>query len=246
MSGGGAGHRPADSAAPSAGSGPGGSLRLRWLQASHLKVRNQLVGNLCEDRLGQGRPGSLKTSTHTKALIIDSKRSTQTHCLPYVFEFPEWDKLDNVSGNSLPHCGPENTIISIQKFHGLKVCGAHPHDDDGHRQQRGPNDGVPGLVEVGDLAIGQDEQDKVLLQETRRQLLLGVFRNASVGYVSASPHRGSVALDTAGSDGSHVIYDGGEVCGSGEFQLGQHHPVGVHDPLNTWRTWENVCHQQWK
>lgn len=69
MSGGGAGHRRADSAAPSAGSGPGGSLRLRWLQASHLKVRNQLVGNLCEDRLGQGRPGSLKTSTHTKALL---------------------------------------------------------------------------------------------------------------------------------------------------------------------------------
>lgn len=101
---------------------------------------------------------------------MDLKPPTERHLHPYVFELPVWDKLDNVSGNSLAHCWPEDTIVSIQELHSLKVCGAHPHDDDGQRQQGGPNDGVPGLVEVGDLAVRQDEEDKVLLQKTRRQL----------------------------------------------------------------------------
>lgn len=37
-----------------------------------------------------------------------------------------------------------------------------------------------------------------------------------------------------------MIYDGGEVGGSREFQPWQHHPVGFNDPLNTCNTWEKV------
>lgn len=95
-----------------------------------------------------------------------------TRFLPYIFELPVWDKLDNVSGNSLPYCRPEDAVISVQKFHGLKVRRPHPHDDDGQWQQRCPNDGVPGLIKVCDLAVGQEEEDKVLLHKTRLQFIL--------------------------------------------------------------------------
>lgn len=49
-----------DSAAPAAALLFGGSLRFGGLQASHLEIGDQLVGNLSQDRLGQGCLGSLK------------------------------------------------------------------------------------------------------------------------------------------------------------------------------------------
>lgn len=51
--------------------------------------------------------------------------------------------------------------------------------------------------------------------------------------VCARPYRGSVALRACGGNGSNMIDDGREVCGSRESQLRQNHPVGFNDPLNT-------------
>ncbi len=42
------------------GLGFGGSLWFRWFEASHFEIRDQLVGNLSEDRLSQSRLGSLE------------------------------------------------------------------------------------------------------------------------------------------------------------------------------------------
>lgn len=85
----------------------------------------------------------------------------------YIFELPERDELDNVSGDRLPHCRPQHAIVSIQQLHGLKVRRPHPNDDDWQRQPRRPNNGVPGLIEVGDLPVSEDEEDVVLLQSDR-------------------------------------------------------------------------------
>lgn len=48
----------------------------------------------------------------------------------YIFELPERDKLDNVSGDRLPHRRPQHAIVSIQQLHGLEVRWPHPNDDD--------------------------------------------------------------------------------------------------------------------
>lgn len=158
---------------------------------------------------------------------------------PYVFEVSEGDKLDNVSGHSLSHSWPQDTIVSIQKLHGLKVSRPHPNNDDGQRQPRRPDNGVTGLVKVGDFAVSEDEEHAVLLRRDMRAGLewVLVFLEGRVHVcvcVCVRPHRGTVALSTGGSDGSNVIDDRREICGSGEFQLGQDHPVGFHNPLNTW------------
>lgn len=82
----------------------------------------------------------------------------------YIFEISEGDKLDNVSGNSFSHGGPEHAVVSIQKLHGLKIGRPHPHDNDGQGQPRCSDDGVSGLIEICDLPVGEDEEDEVLLQ----------------------------------------------------------------------------------
>ncbi|TNN40619.1 hypothetical protein EYF80_049209 [Liparis tanakae] len=123
------------------------------------------------------------------------------------------DELDDVSGDGLADRRPQHAVVSVQKLHGLEVRRPDPHDDDRQRQARRPDDGVPGLIEVGDLAVGEDEEDRVLLQRDR--------------------HGGGVALRALGGDGGDVVDEGREVCGSGESQLRHHHPVGLDDPIDT-------------
>ena len=160
----------------------------------------------------------------------------------YIFELPERDKLDNVSGDRLPHRRPQHAIVSIQQLHGLEVRWPHPNDDDWQRQPRRPNNSVPGLIEVCDLTVSEDEEDVVLLQIDRSESQCEcVFsENFSCVFlcvcvcVCVCPHRGSVGLRSGRGDGSNVSYDGREVCGSRESQLRQNLPVGLNDPLNTW------------
>lgn len=154
----------------------------------------------------------------------------------YIFELPERDELDNVSGDRLPHCRPQHAIVSIQQLHGLKVRRPHPNDDDWQRQPRRPNNGVPGLIEVGDLPVSEDEEDVVLLQRDRpeSQSECEFLVNYSRVFLCVRPHRGGVGLCSGCGDGSNVSDEGREVCGSRESQLRQNLPVGFHDPLNTW------------
>lgn len=53
--------------------GFGGSLWFRWFEASHFEIRDQLVGNLSEDRLSQSRLGSLKRNRERCKFLVPSK-----------------------------------------------------------------------------------------------------------------------------------------------------------------------------
>lgn len=82
----------------------------------------------------------------------------------YICKLSVRHELDNVSGDWFSSCWPKHTVISIQKLHGLKVSWSYPRNNDWHGESWCPNDGVPRLVKVSDLAISEDQQDKVLLQ----------------------------------------------------------------------------------
>lgn len=143
----------------------------RWIKASHFEIRDQLVGNLRKDRLGQSCHWSLEGQTGFRDVrLLTSwsrsfvERKKKKYIEPYIFELSVRDKLDDVSGNGLPYCRLQHSIVSIKKLHGLEVSRPHPHNDDRQRKPRRPDDGIPGLVEVRNLTISEDEEDKVLLQ----------------------------------------------------------------------------------
>lgn len=75
----------------------------------------------------------------------------------------EGHKLNDVSGHRLPRQGLEDAIVAVQELHGLEVGLAHPDDDDGHGQLGAVDDGLPGLVQVSDLTVRDDQEHKVLL-----------------------------------------------------------------------------------
>lgn len=82
----------------------------------------------------------------------------------YVFEVPEGHELDNVSKDRLSFGRPQNPIIAIQHLHVTEVSIAHAHDDDRHGEVGGVDYGLPGVGHVCDDAVGQDQQDEVLLR----------------------------------------------------------------------------------
>lgn len=89
------------------------------------------------------------------------KRSRRTH----VFEVAEGDELDNVPENRFPFGRPQDPIVSVQHLHVAEVGVTDPHDDDGHGEVGGLNDGLPRVCHVGDNAVRQDQQDEVLLRD---------------------------------------------------------------------------------
>lgn len=212
------------------------------------------MGDLGEDGLRQSRHGSLEKRKRRELpagdglqtrmfreasgrfswtlLHLDTTRTfRQSGAEAHVFEVSEGDELDDVSGDGLPHGGPQHAVVSVQKLHGLEVGRPHPNDDDGQRQPRGPNDGVLRLVKVCDLAISEDEEDEVLLKRDAGGGFESVHECVHVGS-RVCPHSGSVGLGGAGGDGRHMVDDGREVSGSREAELRQNHPVGVDDALN--------------
>lgn len=54
--------------------------------------------------------------------------------ITYILELPEWHKLDNVSDSWFSRRGPKDSIVTIKKLHGTKVCSSNTHNDDGHGQ----------------------------------------------------------------------------------------------------------------
>lgn len=81
----------------------------------------------------------------------------------YILELPEGHKLDNVTHYGLALGGAQDAIIPIQDLHVGEVCIAHTHDDDGHGQVGGPDNGLPCVSHIGHDTICQDQQDEVLL-----------------------------------------------------------------------------------
>ncbi|MEQ2211927.1 hypothetical protein XENOCAPTIV_020644 [Xenoophorus captivus] len=145
--------------------GFGSSLLFLWFKASHFEVRNQLVGDLSEDRLSQRRHGSLSNKRHVSMYARQNKKMGDYYLLrdTYIFKISKWDKLNDVSGYGLSHSGPENAIVSIQKLHGLKIGWPHSHNNNRQGQLGCPDYGIPGLVQVSDFAISEDQENKVLL-----------------------------------------------------------------------------------
>lgn len=82
----------------------------------------------------------------------------------YVFEVPEGHELNNVSQDRLSFGRPQNSVVAVQHLHVAEVSVAHPHNDDRHGEVGGVDDGLPGVGHVCDDAVGQDQQDEVLLQ----------------------------------------------------------------------------------
>lgn len=95
--------------------------------------------------------------------------------MTYIFKLPEWHKLDNVSHGGFACQRPQASIVSIQELHSCEVCVAYSNDDNGHRQPGGINDGTACLIHVCDHSVGDDEEDKVLLQEDSR-LIIKVYK----------------------------------------------------------------------
>lgn len=85
----------------------------------------------------------------------------------YVFKLPEGDKLHDVPHGSLASHGAQASVVSVQELHGREVRVADSHDDDGHGQAGGVDNGVPSLVHVCDDSVGDDEEDKILLWRQR-------------------------------------------------------------------------------
>lgn len=89
----------------------------------------------------------------------------QNKNVTYVFELPKWNKLDYVSHGSFSGQRAQTAIVAVQELHGGEVGSPDSYNDDGHWQARGVDDGVAGLVHVGDHPVSDDQQNKVLLHE---------------------------------------------------------------------------------
>lgn len=81
----------------------------------------------------------------------------------YILELSEGDELHNVPHDRLAFGGAKDPIIPIQDLHVREVSVAHPHNDDGHGQVGGPDDGFPRVRHVSHNPVSQDQQDEVLL-----------------------------------------------------------------------------------
>lgn len=80
---------------------------------------------------------------------------------PLVRKVPEGHELDDVPGGEAA-VGGEPPAVPVQLVHGREVVRAHAYDDDGEGQDGGGDDGRLRLLEVGDDAVGDDEEDKVV------------------------------------------------------------------------------------
>lgn len=83
----------------------------------------------------------------------------------HVFEVLERDKLDDVAEDGLPLWRAQDPIVPVQDLHVREVGVSHADDDDGHGQVGGVHDGLARVCHVGDDAVGQDQQDEVLLRD---------------------------------------------------------------------------------
>lgn len=80
-----------------------------------------------------------------------------------MFEVSEGHELNDVSKDRLSLGRPQDPVVAIQHLHVAEVGIAHAHDDDRHGEVGGVDDGLPGVSHVCDDAVGQDQQDEVLL-----------------------------------------------------------------------------------
>lgn len=92
-----------------------------------------------------------------------------------MFEVSEGHELNDVSKDRLSLGRPQDPVVAIQHLHVAEVGIAHAHDDDRHGEVGGVDDGLPGVSHVCDDAVGQDQQDEVLLPH-RCQATMGTER----------------------------------------------------------------------
>lgn len=95
--------------------------------------------------------------------------------MTYIFKLPERHKLDNVSHGGFACQRAQTSIVSVQELHRCEVCVAYSNDDDGHGQSGGIDDGTACLIHVCYHSVGDDEEDKVLLQEDSRLMMKQLF-----------------------------------------------------------------------
>mmetsp|Transcript_26131 Transcript_26131/g.66524 ORF Transcript_26131/g.66524 Transcript_26131/m.66524 type:complete len:231 (-) Transcript_26131:639-1331(-) len=77
-----------------------------------------------------------------------------------VLEVAELDKLHDVALRGLAMRGQPH-LVAVQDLHVGELGVADAHDEDGHGQLRGLDDGAHRVVHVHDLAVRQDEQHVV-------------------------------------------------------------------------------------
>lgn len=87
----------------------------------------------------------------------------KSRVMTHVFEVAKGDELDDVPEDGLSFGRSQDSIVSVQHLHVAEVGVPDPDDDDGHREVGGLDDGLPRVGHVGDDAVGQDQQDEVLL-----------------------------------------------------------------------------------
>ena len=97
--------------------------------------------------------------TPSQELLCKLAAPPPTHLL----EVSEGHELHDVSQGRFARGRAQVPVIAVQELHGAEVGPAHPHDDDGHGQARGVDDGGARLVQVRDNAVRDDQQDEVLL-----------------------------------------------------------------------------------
>ena len=95
---------------------------------------------------------------HLFSLLFTVTSWTGTH-----LKHPERHKLDDVAEGDVAPWRAQDFVVAVQELHGAEVLLAHAHDDDGHGEAGGLDDGGDRLVHVRDHAVGDDEQHKVLL-----------------------------------------------------------------------------------
>lgn len=84
-------------------------------------------------------------------------------CATHVLELAEGHELDDVAQHGLALGGAQHAVVPVQDLHVREVGVAHADDDDGHGQVGGADDGLPRVRHVRHHAVGQDQQDEILL-----------------------------------------------------------------------------------
>lgn len=110
---------------------------------------------------GWGGMGELEVSgtQHRGHRVGDRRAEGPTH----VLEVTEGDELDDVTQHGLTPGGAQDAVVTVQDLHVGEVGVAHPHNDDGHGQVGGADNGLPRVRHVCHHAVRQDQQDEVLL-----------------------------------------------------------------------------------
>lgn len=137
-----------------------------------------------------------------------------------MFEVAEGDELDDVPEDGLSFGRPQDPVVAVQHLHVAEVGVPDPDDDDGHGEVGGLDDGLPGVGHVGDDAVGQDQQDEVLLKQKVEVGLDGESGSRPTFLQEEAPHHGLLGVDLLGGGLGHLLDDGSDVGGTVELQFG--------------------------